>query len=179
MPADSTLRANGSTNIVLVACSDGLEESAELAFIAANLFGEDEGIQIILKCHPRAPFEMIKDAIDIQMPKHVRVSEEPIVELMQNCLIMVYSGSTVAVQALAVGLLPIHVRTTFDFDLDPLESFPQARLEATGISEVREQIRWLMDHRDTYAAEHREEWERIVEEMYGTVTEETYMAFVE
>ena len=97
---------------------------------------------------------------------------------MANSSVMVYSGSTVGVQAIALGVPCVHVRTAFDFDLDPLEGFPQARLEATGISEVRKQVRWLLQNRDSFISEHLSEWQRIVRQMYGPITSDTYTAFI-
>ena len=92
---------------------------------------------------------------------------------------MVYSGSTVGVEALALHLPVAHLRTQFDLNMDPLETVPQARLEATGLEELREKVRWLLEHREEYIAQHREEWDRLVEDVYGPVTEDTFRSFVE
>lgn len=164
---------------VLVAPSIGLEETAELLDLAVHLFNEDEGIQVTLKCHPQMPFQTVSRLLGTQLPQHVRVSDEPINELMLRASVMVYSGSTVCVQALALGLPVVHVRPRFDFDLDPLEAAPDARLQAEGLEQLREKVRWLLENRKEYIDQHRADWDRLVDEIYGPVNEDTVRAFVD
>lgn len=164
---------------VLVAFSGGLEETAALAHMAVQLFDEAEGVQVVFKFHPSMPFEKVSRLLGDRFPAHVRVSEEPITELILKSSVMVYTESTVCVQALALGLPVIHLRTQFEFDMDPLEAVPDARLVATGLEELRQKVRWLLAHREEYIAEHQEEWKHQVQEMYGPVTEESFRAFVE
>ena len=163
---------------VLVAGGNGFGETAELLDLAFQLFAEDDGVPIVVKCHPIMPFEKVSGSIR-PLPKNVQVSDEPIEELMLKSSLMVYTGSTVCIQALALGLPVVHVRPQFDFDLDPLEAVPEARLEARGPDELREKVRWILDHRQEYRAQNRDLWNRVVEEMYGTVTDHSYRAFVE
>jgi hypothetical protein len=174
-----SLTCGNGASTVLVACSNGLEETVELVDKAVHLFDENEGVQVVLKCHPLMPFQRVRKLIGSPLPSHVHVSEEPIADLILKSSLMVYSGSTVCVQALALGLPVVHLRTQFDFDLDPLEAVPDLRLEATGLEELRQKVRWLLEHREGYIAEHRLRWNRLVEEMYGPVTNAAIRAFVE
>lgn len=170
----------GLTNhTVLVASSDGLEETVELVSMAANMFDENDGIQVVLKCHPRMPYQKVQGLIGAQLPKHVRVSDDPIIDLISDCAVMVYSGSTVAIEAMALGVPTIHLTSQFDFDLDPLEAVPDLRLAAMGLEDLRQKVRWLLEHREEYIAQHQEDWASLVSDMYGPVTEETFRAFVE
>ena len=164
---------------VLVATSDGLAEAAELVDLAVRLFDSGQGVKVVLKCHPGLPFEKISKLNSLSLPEHVELSDEPITGLMPDSSLMVYSGSSVCFQALALGLPVIHLRPQFDFDLDPLEATPEARLEAAGLEELRQKVSWLLENRAEYVAEHQEDWHHVVQEMYGPITEETYRAFVE
>ena len=92
---------------------------------------------------------------------------------------MVYSGSTVGVQALALGLPLVHLRTQFDLDLDPLDAVPHLRLEATGLEELRDKVRWLVAHGTEYVEQHQAEWNQLIEDFYAPVTEQTYQAFLD
>jgi len=107
------------------------------------------------------------------------VSNESITQLMGTSAVLVYSASSVGVQALALGLPAVHLRTQFEFNMDPLEGIPEARLEATGLEDLREKVRWLLEHGEEYIAQHRDQWNWLVEDIYGPVTEETIRAFVE
>ena len=163
---------------VLVVCSVGREETAELAITAKELFDPGEGVRVVLKCHPLMPFEQVSGLVGPQLPEHVLLSDEPLSDLMLNSSVLVYSGSTVCVQAMALGLPAVHLRTRFDLDLDPLDAVPEARIEARGTEELREQVRWLLDHREEYISQHKKAWDRLVGDIYGPVTPETYHAFV-
>ena len=164
---------------VLVAPSNGIEEASAMVDMAINLFGEEDGVQVALKCHPMMPAEMIMDYLGARLPAHVTVSEEPIIDMMQKSSLMVYTSSLVCVQALALGLPVVQVKNQFDFDNDPLEAFPELRLNAASLAELREKVSWLLDHREEYISSHSEGWERAVEDIYSPVTEETIDAFVD
>lgn len=164
---------------VLVAPSNGIEEAAELVDIAGRLFDESEGVKVILKCHPAMPLDMITKSAGVGLPPNVILSEEWITDLMQKCDLMVYSGSSVCFQALTLGLPVIHFSTRFDLDLDPLEAAPEARLNAIGVDDLREKVRWLLAHREEYIAENQEMWDLLVDEIYSPVNEHSYRAFVD
>jgi hypothetical protein len=156
-----------------------MEESAELAHMAINLFSEDDGIRLIFKFHPGMPYRRVKDRINAEFPAHVEISEDAVDELIARSSIMVYSGSTVCIGALAVGMPVIHLRPQFDFDMDPLEMAPQNRLQAIGLDDLREKICWLLDNHSQYIAEHQAGWQKVVGEMFGPVSQETYSIFVD
>ena len=164
---------------VLVASSAGLEETLELVLLAAELFDVTDGVHVVVKCHPIMPFDRVSQYLDGPLPNHVTVSEEPIHRLISSSSLMVYSGSTVCIQALALGVPVVHVRPQMDFDLDPLEGVPELRPEATNIDELRHQVRWLLDHLQEYIEQKRGAWARFVSETYSPVTEESINSFVE
>ena len=164
---------------VLFGLSASFEETAELVEMAIHLFDENEGVRVVIKCHPIMPFESVSDLVGEQLPKHVTVSKEPIMQLMLKSSVMVYSGSTICVQAIALGTPVVYVSPQFDLGMDPLEAVPEARLEASGLEELRERVRWVIHHHEQYVTENRDRWNRLVDEMYTPVTEEGLLAFVE
>ena len=169
---------NGSAQ-VLVASSFGLEEAVELVDLSARLFSATDGVRVVIKCHPTTTIKKIQGLLSTPLPEHVQVSERPIADLMLESSVLVYTGSSVCIQALAQGLPVVHLRPRFDLDMDPLESYPELRLEATGLEEFQAKVRWILDHRAEYVAQHRERWQEVTQEMYGPVTEDSYLAFVE
>ena len=165
--------------VVLVAPSIGPEEAAELVDMAGRIFNPEDDIDVIIRCHPTMPFERVRPLIDGPLPECVEVSDAPSSELMKQSSVMIYTSSTICVQALALGLPVVHLRTRFDLDMDPLEQTPDARLEATTSEELRERVLWVVEHKQEYVAEHREQWSRLVDDIYGPVTEQTYRAFLD
>ena len=178
-PPVSVPREADERPVVLVAASFGLEEAGELVDLAGHLFGEDESVRVVIKCHPTTPIQKLKGLMSEPLPSHVEVSQQSIAELMLESSVMVYTGSSVCIEALGMGLPVVHLRPQFDLDMDPLESYPELRMEATGLEELREKVRWLLYHREEYVARHRERWQMVTREMYGPVTEQSYLAFVE
>lgn len=164
---------------VLIAASYNSEETAELATIAAELYGPGDGVRVVLKFHPGTPLERIRHLTDIELPNHVVVSTDPIETLILQSSVMIYSGSTVCVEALDAALPVIHLRPRFDFDLDPLESAPNTRLAASGVNELRKNVNWLLRHREDYISAHESEWQQVSSTMYGSVDDETIKAFTE
>ena len=165
--------------VVLVATSVGFEEAAEAVDLAVRLFDENDGVRVVIKCHPILPFSNAGRWVPQPLPKNVEVSEEPIISLIQKSCLMVYTGSSVCIQALALGVPVVHLRPKFDVDMDPLEDIPDVRLEAMGLEDLREKVRWLLEHRTEYVFQRQAKWRELVGEMYGPVNEQTYRAFVD
>ena len=164
---------------ILVASSDSLEEATELAYMAANLGKGDDSLRVILKCHPRTPYERVSGLFGSRAQGDFQVSTEPIIDLIKKSSVMVYSGSTVGVQAMALGIPAIHVTPQFELDVDPLEGVLDIRLAALGLEDLRVKVRWILDNRESYIAQHRERWRTFVDEMYSPVNERTVTAFTD
>ena len=124
------------------------------------------------------PFEKLSSLVKINLPNHIKIVDKPIMKLMRDSSMMIYSGSTVAFQALALGLPSIHVITQLDLDLDPLDGARDSRLEAMGLEELRDKILWLLDNREEYIDQHEKGWKSLADSAFGPVTQETYDAFV-
>ena len=130
-------RPPAQDRFVLVAPSIGLDETAELAYMAAHLFDEDAGVRVVLKCHPMLPFERVRKLIGAPLPPHVQISDEPIKDLILKSSVMIYSNSSVCIDSLALGVPVVNLRPRFDISLDPLEDFPDLRPEATGLADLQ------------------------------------------
>lgn len=164
--------------VVLFASSAGFEETLELLLLAIDLFDGSEGVQVVLKCHPIMSYDRVNEYLQEPLPEHVKVSNEPIQDLINESSLMVYSGSTVCIQALALKLPVIHVRPRMDFDLDPLEDSPNLRLDARDIQELRLKVKWLLNNREQYIQMKHRAWAEFISESYSVVTEDTLRSFL-
>lgn len=165
--------------LVLVALQMGWEDTAELLDQVGEAFVNDTIVRVVVKPHPLLPLHEIEDRLGKPLPVHLRVSHEPLSDLLRQASVLVYGGSTACIEALIFEVPLVHVRPWFISDTDPLEHARDARLEATGVDELRENVRWLLEHREEYVARQRERWQALVRDMFGPVTEATYRAFVE
>jgi len=111
---------NHERMIVLVALSAGVNDSIELAHKVFSAFGNEKDVLIVLKCHPTLPFHLIFPLISPH-PKNVSIRDEPVNDLLRNADICVYAESTVCVEALAMGVPIINVRSDHHIDMNIFE----------------------------------------------------------
>ena len=164
--------------VVLLAPTLGVEETAELAYMAVHLFDEADGVQVVLKCHPMMPFENISKFIGSPLPSHVHISDEPIKDLILKSSVMIYSTSTVCIEALAVETPVVNLRPQFGISLDPLEDFPSLRPDAAGLEDLREKVNWVLEHQKEHVAQNKDAWANMVKDMFSPVTSESIQAFI-
>jgi hypothetical protein len=135
MSARSATRPAGSPIRVLVAPSIILTNAAELLFSASEAFHDDQQITIVLKCHPRLPADRVSAEAGLSsLPANFVIDERPIAEVLRAVDVLVYSDSTVALEALAHGVPVVHYSSNHEIDLDPLEDFPDLR-SSTGTAQ--------------------------------------------
>lgn len=120
--------AGSTKKTVCIALSAGLNESIEL--LGKSLKALDAvDATIVIKCHPILPFL----ALSRYFPKlgnNVSVSDEPIGLILKRTDLLLYSETTVCIEALALGIPVIHVRSDCRIDLDVLDSLPSVRSES-------------------------------------------------
>ena len=90
---------------------------------------------------------------------------------------MIYSGSTVCFEAISHGVPVIHHRPRFDFDLDPLEDFPDVRLKSFNALDLQKQINWILEHRTEFINQQQSDWANAVSSMYSDVNSNPYQVF--
>ncbi|KQC04400.1 MAG: hypothetical protein APR53_03380 [Methanoculleus sp. SDB] len=110
----------GAGNTILVALSASLNSSMELTYKALLAFGSAGDLSIIIKAHPIAPFEKIAQFLP-PFPEHFHLSDKPINVLLRSADLVLYSESTVCVEALAHNIPIIHIKSDFKIDLNLLE----------------------------------------------------------
>ena len=173
------LRQNGGGRRILVLLQMEWEDTVELLDCVDELFVNDKTIQIMVRPHPLLPSHEIEKRLGRRIPADICASDQPLSDLLLGSAAALYVASTACIEAMSLEIPTVHVRPRFVLDTDPLEHARDARLEATGAKELREKIHWLLEHREEYVAQQREQWRTLVREMFGPVTEETYLAFVE
>jgi hypothetical protein len=108
---------------ILVALAAGIDESLELALKSVEALGGSAGTRLILKCHPSvAPASLVPHLSPL--PPDVSVSSAPIGDLLGKTDLVLYSSSTVAVEAAARGIPVVHVRSDLIIDRNIFEGEP-------------------------------------------------------
>lgn len=102
---------------ILIIPTDDFNSTIELLTKSIRAFGSKKEIHCIIKLHPTLPRRKISAHL-LRIPENFEVSEKPVEELLESTDVVVYTGSTVAVEALAQGIPIIHVRSDLIIDRD-------------------------------------------------------------
>ena len=170
-----------SSAVILVTPSIDINESIELVRKILKAFGELKHYKIILKFHPRRPYEAIteKDKSIKILPEHFTVSEKPTDYLLQESSMLIYTSSATSIEAIAVGVPILHIKSDFTIDRDNLSDFPTSVRESVSTPEeivkATENI-LKMDEREL--SRKRQLWAEVVAEMFGPVDESTFGLFL-
>jgi hypothetical protein len=78
-------------------------------------------IKVVIRCHPAAPFDSFKGSIDFKMPYNFIINnEKKVYEELSTTDMVLYTWTTVAVEALKLGLPIIYLDILNPMYVDPL-----------------------------------------------------------
>jgi hypothetical protein len=166
---------------ILVATSAYKNESIELLQYVLDIFGSFDLYEIILKFHPVMPYKEIADAMGIKtpLPKHFFIASQPVNVLLKECDVLLYKTTTICVEALATGVYPIHIKSSYSIDCDILDGIPE---DMHSSLKTEEEILYKLKKLQEMTGEesHKRELAAkiIVEEFFGTVNDSVYELFI-
>jgi hypothetical protein len=154
-------RGSDERSVVLVAGSIGPSDSLELVVKSLQALDEVAGMQVRIKLHPKlgvsqATFEhRVRDGLSRQaLPANVSFVGGSALDALEDTDVVVYNTTSLAYEALALGIPVVFVESDFWFDIDPLPPASDVREAARTPTEIRAAIERLL--RETPAeAEHR------------------------
>lgn len=118
--ADEKKIRHVSKKTVLLALSAEINASLELVFKSVHAFSRSGELNIIIKCHPIVPYNKIAPFLP-KLPGHFSISDEPIGILLSRSDLVLYTESTVCVEAVAQGIPIMHVRSDHSIDINIFE----------------------------------------------------------
>jgi glycosyltransferase involved in cell wall biosynthesis len=158
---------------VLVALSAGIDDSLELTYNILCALGNREGIIIDIKCHPILPFKIISPYIR-SLPENVRIREEPIENLLTNSDVLLYSESTVCLEALAMGVPIVNIRSNHRINVNILEGI-EVVPSVSAPEEIQEAIKFVTSGE---ALEQFDNLQVIVDEFFAPLTKDYLEVFI-
>jgi surface carbohydrate biosynthesis protein (TIGR04326 family) len=163
--------------VILVTPSISKFDAMELIWKIFKAFEHRDEYKILIKCHPTMPFEKISGHLNIKLPKHFTVSNKPVVELLSESDVLLYTYSTTCVEAIAAGVPALHVRSDLMIDLDPLDFNPGARLSARNPEEIVKRVEEAIAMDEKELSKKRKMWNSVVKDLFGRVDDSTYRLF--
>lgn len=107
-------------------------------------------IKVVIRCHPAAPFESFKKYIDFRIPENFIINNEKNVnEELSTTDIVLYTWTTVAVEALKLGLPVIYLDILKPMYIDPLFECSSLKRTVSKPDKLLLTIKALYDMSDT------------------------------
>ncbi|MDD1659591.1 MAG: hypothetical protein LUQ62_00095 [Methanomicrobiales archaeon] len=135
----------GDRNAVLLAGSVSIPRTIELIHKAFQAFDHAPETPVWIKCHPNLPFSRLRPLLP-PLPSHFTVREEPVESLLPGTGVVLYTESTVAVEAAAWGIPVIHVKLDCSLDMNIFAGLPQVP-SVSSPEEIQRSARDLMIRR--------------------------------
>jgi len=102
---------------ILIVPTDDFNSTLELVTKSVHAFGEREGVECMIKLHPTLPRRKISKYLS-GLPGNFVDRTETIDQILPSVDLVVYTGSTVSIEALAQGIPILHVRSDLTIDRD-------------------------------------------------------------
>lgn len=103
--------------VVLVALSAEINSTLELIYKSIAAFTNEPDISILIKPHPLIPYSRFKQYLSV-VPENFKITETPISELLCHVNVVLYTESTVSLEAVSAGVPILHVSSDHNIDID-------------------------------------------------------------
>lgn len=123
---------------IIVTPTSGINETVELVRKVIDAFAEKSKLNIIIKPHPITPLSKLRSHLP-ELPSHFSIDERPVTELLQISDILIYTETTVSIEALAQGIPVLHIASDLRIDMNPLEGY-----ECIPSVSTPEDIKWCV-----------------------------------
>jgi surface carbohydrate biosynthesis protein (TIGR04326 family) len=167
-----------SSPVILVTPSIDKNETIELVWKVLKAFGNTKQYTIVFKFHPDCPYRFIARDTGI-LPEHFIISDKPSGDLLKESHVLLYTSSATSIEAIALGVPVLHIKSDSTIDRDNLSDFPSSVRESVSTPDdiVKATERLLkMDEKEL--SRKRLLWAEVVAEMFGTVDESTFDLFL-
>ncbi|MGE5832522.1 MAG: hypothetical protein ACM3X8_06340 [Methanomicrobiales archaeon] len=138
-----TRRKSPRGNSIMLVLTGELNSSLELVYKALDAFSSLPGVRIVIKCHPTVPFSLLHRSLP-SLPDSFSVTDTPIGELLEDSDLVLYTESTVCVEAVAAGVPVFHVSSDHFLDINIFDGNPAVPSSADP-EEIRERSEEILE----------------------------------
>ena len=127
------------TGLVALAYSITLTEELLLAVFNAFTSLEVNTISFVVKSHPWAPLENLGIQLST-WPSHFKKTDKPVSEVLKQADLVIYSSSTIGLEALLSGVPIVRYHSEHILSLDPLDALSETVSRSCSGSNVKEAV---------------------------------------
>jgi len=157
---------------ILVTPTSGIQETVELVDKVRMALGGDESMRVLIKPHPIIPYHQLISALH-GLPSNMQIDTRPVQELLAVSDLLVYTETTVSIEALARGIPVLHISSDVRIDMNPLEGY-----ECVPSVSRPEDIRGTAEMLIRTAHDHQDMYRKIASEFFGEVDEDVGEIFL-
>jgi len=117
----------GGRQVILVTPSIDKNEVIELVWKVLQAFEQRPQYKVVFKFHPDCSYQSIANSLQYTFPAHFVVSDKTVSELLLESGVLLYTSSTTSIEALALGIPVLHIKSSLGIDRDNLSDFPDIR----------------------------------------------------
>ncbi|MFH0861108.1 MAG: hypothetical protein V1921_07895 [Candidatus Altiarchaeota archaeon] len=164
---------------IIVTTSVDKNEALELIWKTLKAFEDEHDYEVVLKCHPLTPFDSMKNHLGINsLPPHFTISNGLLSNLLMKSDLLLYTSSTTCVEAMALTVPVVHVRSDYKLDLDPLDLNPETRISVSSPEEIKHAVRKIIDNEESIISSKRGGWGQTIGGLFGEINDEMYDVFI-
>jgi hypothetical protein len=136
-------------------------------------------IQVVLRCHPSLPFESFKKHIDFTIPDRFIIDNDKSVrEELSDTDMVLYTWSTVAIEALKQGLPVIYLDILYPMYVDPLFECDNLKKNVRKPEELLLVVKSYYDMEDILFFKEQERAQGYLREYFYPVNEKNLESFL-
>ena len=163
---------------VLVLLSLEFNASCELMDRLLKAFWDDEGMVFRIKLHPMMPDSTWHDLLRARsLPEHMSRCRGSLDQWLAKAACVVVIASTTALETALAGKPTIVVSRETDFDINPLEWFPEMPPPVRSADDLRTRVLSILQQADSESTWFTEWASRKRQECLSPVSDETIEAF--
>ena len=103
-----------------------------------------------------------------KVPDNFKIINKPMDEILDETSVLLYSGSTTCIEALAYGAVPINIISEYLIDLDQLKRYPDSKFSAKNPEEIKKYVEIALNKK-------QKEQQKIVNEIFSAPDEKTLL----
>lgn len=136
-------------------------------------------LKVIIRCHPASPFESFQKYIEFKIPNNFIISnEKSIIEELSEADGVIYTWTTVAVEALKLGLPVIYLDILTPMYVDPIFECNALKKNVYKPEELLPAIEYFYNMDDEIFFKEQETSQKYLKEYFYSVTEENLAPFL-
>ncbi|MHB8163414.1 MAG: hypothetical protein ACYDDV_03580 [Methanoregula sp.] len=156
---------------ILIATTDDVNASLELIIKCIHAFRDYKNHTIIVKFHPTLPVRYVLPHLN-DIPGNFVIRTDPVDVLLPECGLVIYTATSVSVEALARGIPILHIRSDMVIDRDIYEKEDNIA-SASKPDDILKAAEDLLGKQ----RENQSTTSTLIGEMFSPVSEESYQLF--